>query len=59
MLEELGVKGTSLLDALRESFVIINVSDSIPKFIKKAMGMLRRDANAIRRENEIKELKDL
>ena len=35
-----------------------DVSESIPKFIKKAMGMLRRDANALRKENEMKELED-
>ena len=34
------------------------VSELIPKIIKKAQGMLRRDANAIRNENEIKELDD-
>ena len=35
-----------------------DVSESIPKFIKKAMGMLCRDANALRKENEMKELED-
>ena len=35
-----------------------DVSESIPKFIKKAMGMLRRDANDLRKENEMKELED-
>jgi len=33
-----------------------DVSESIPRFIKKAMGILRRDANAIRNENEMNEL---
>ena len=35
-----------------------DTSQSIPKYIKKAKGMLRRDANGIRRENEMNELND-
>jgi len=40
-----------LLEALHETFLMTDVSQSIPRFIKKALGMLRRDANEIRREN--------
>ena len=54
MLQGPGVKGTPLLDALHETFVMTDTSQSIPRFIKKAMGILRRDANEIRRENEMK-----
>ena len=51
-------KATPLKDALLETFAMTEVSELIPKIIKKAQGMLRRDANAIRNENEIKELDD-
>ena len=56
MLQGPGVKGRPLLDALWETFKMVDVSDIIPKLIKKAMGMLRRDANVIRKENGENEL---
>ena len=42
---------TPLKDALFETFCAIDkdVNYSIPKYIKKALGMLRREANEIRR----------
>ena len=56
MLDGVSVNSTPLLDSLRETFQMTDVSESIPRFIKKAMGILRRDANAIRNENEMNEL---
>ena len=56
MLDGAPSKSTPLLDSLKETFQMTNVSESIPRFIKKAMGILRRDANAIRNGNEINEL---
>jgi hypothetical protein len=40
---------TPLNDALFETFTNTNVAESIPRYIRKAVGMLRRDANEIRR----------
>ena len=47
------VKEPVLKDALFETFCAKEkeVKESIPKFIKKALGMLRREANKIRRQN--------
>ena len=59
MLEGPGPKDTPLLDALQEVFVGTMVSVSIPRFIKKAQGILRRKANEIRRHQEIEELDDI
>jgi hypothetical protein len=58
MLQGPGVKGTPLKDALREVFEMTDVTESIPRYIKKALGILRRDANAIRRSNGQEELDD-
>ena len=49
MLEGTSSESTPLLDSLRETFDMTNTSESIPRFIKKALGILRRDANVIRR----------
>jgi hypothetical protein len=43
---------------LFETFTGTQVEESIPRFIKKALGMLRRDANDIRRANDDQELSD-
>ena len=43
-------------DALRETFENVNATQSIPKFIRKAQHILRRQANAIRRERGLDEL---
>ena len=61
MLRGAGVKEPALKDALRETFIAKagEVKLSIPRFIKKSLGMLRREANAIRRYNEEEELKDI
>jgi len=36
-----------------------NVKEPIPKYIKKALGILRRDANEVRRANGEQELDDV
>ena len=59
MLKGPGNHDTPLKDALLETFQYTDVSESIPRFIKKALGMLRRDANDVRRANEMKELNEL
>jgi hypothetical protein len=59
MLKGPGTKDTPLKDALHETFVMTDVSESIPRYIKKALGMLRRDANEIRSQNDVKELDDI
>lgn len=50
MLKGAGVKEPVLKDALFETlcFKEESLKLSIPKFIKKALGMLRREANEIR-----------
>ena len=55
------VKEPVLKDALFETFCAKEkeVKESIPKFIKKALGMLRREANKIRSQNGEEELKDV
>ena len=54
-------KSTPLKDSLFETFCAKqnDVRESIPKFIKKSLGIIRREANAIRRENEEEELSDI
>ena len=53
MLDGADPKGTPLKDALFETFVAKHndATKSIPKFVKKSLGMLRRDANEIRKYN--------
>ena len=53
MLAGAGVRENPLKEALFETLCAKEkaVKQSIPKFIKKALGMLRRDANEIRRQN--------
>ena len=50
-----------LNDALFETFCEkeADTARSIPKFIKKSLGMVRRDANEIRKRNGDEELKDI
>ena len=47
MLAGAGVKETPLKDALFETFCAKanDVKESIPRFIKKSLGILRREAN--------------
>ena len=61
MLAGAGVKENPLKDSLFETFCAKEkaVKQSIPKFIKKALGMLRREANEIRSQNGIEKLKDV
>ena len=59
MLKGPGAKDTPLKDALNETFLMTDVSESIPRYIKKAIGMLRRDANELRRANGEKELTEV
>ena len=49
MLKGPGSRDTPLKDAMLETFNMTDVSESIPRFIKKALGMIRRDANEIRK----------
>ena len=61
MLKDPGPYGQPLKDALSKTLTskANEVKLSIPKFIKKSLGMLRREANAIRRENGEEELSDV
>jgi hypothetical protein len=61
MLETPAYKSNPLKDALFETFCdkAKETKLSIPKFIKKALGIIRREANEIRIENEEEELKDI
>ena len=61
MLKDPGPHGKPLQEAVRETLTAKanEVKLSIPKFIKKSLGMLRREANAIRRQNEEDELSDV
>lgn len=59
MLKGPGTKETPLLNALHETFKMTDASESIPRYIKKALGILRRDANEIRKANGENELKDI
>ena len=61
MLAGPAVKACPLKDALFETFCAKqdDVKKSIPRFIKKSLGMLRREANAIRKQNGEEELKDV
>ena len=51
MLKDPGPKDNPLKAAVHETFCAKNesVKTSIPKFIKKSLGMLRRDANEFRK----------
>jgi hypothetical protein len=61
MLKTPEYKSTPMKDALFETFCdkANEVKFSIPKFVKKALGMIRREANEIRRENEEEELDEI
>ena len=59
MLKGPSPKDNPLKEALHETFLMTDVSESIPRYIKKALGILRRDANEIRRANGEKELKEV
>jgi hypothetical protein len=58
MLYDPGPKGYPLKEALFETMCIKSedVKKSVPKFIKRALGMLRRDANEMRKEKGEQEL---
>ena len=59
MLKGPGKRDTPLKDALLETFTMTDVTESIPRYIRKSLGMRRRDANEIRRQNKEKELDDI
>ena len=61
MLRDPGPKGSPLKDALFETLCKKedDVKISIPKFIRKALGMLRRDANSLRRQKGEELLEDV
>jgi hypothetical protein len=58
MLDEPGYKGTPLKEAVFETLCFKEnaVKQSIPKFIKKSLGIIRREANQRRKENGEEEL---
>ena len=60
MLEGAHPKSTPLKDSLHITLCAKaeQVKTTIPKFIKKSLGILRRDANEIRRKNGFDELRD-
>ena len=61
MLLDPGPKRKPLNEALLETLSQKkeDVKKSIPKFVKKALGMLRRDANNLRKQKGEVELKDI
>ena len=61
MLRGAGVKEPVLKDSIHETLCVKanEVKLSIPKFIKKSLGMLRREANEIRRQNGEDQLSDV
>ena len=61
MLDDPDPKSLPMKEALHETLCAkaADVNVSIPKFIKKALGMLRRDANEIRKQNGEEELEDI
>ena len=48
MLDDPAPKDTPLKDALFDTFCSLQLDESIPRFIKKALGILRREANMVR-----------
>ena len=61
MLADPGPKGKPLKDALFETLCAKEaaVKASIPRYIKKSLGMLRRKANEVRKEREAELLPDV
>ena len=61
MLNDPGPKDSPLKEAVHETFCYKNDSfnTSIPKYIKKCLGILRRKANHIRKLKGIEELEDI
>ena len=49
---------TPMLDTMNEVFRWVDVSALIPKLVRKAQGILRRDANNVRRQYGMEELED-
>ena len=49
MLQNPEPKATPLVDAMFETFTMTDVSKAVPRFIRKALHILRREANTIRR----------
>ena len=58
MLKDPAPKDEPMKKAMNEVFYMLETSKLIPKIIKKAQRLLRREANEIRRANEIKEFSD-
>ena len=51
-------KDKPMMSVLNEVFHMLDTAEMIPRFIRKAQGMLRREANAIRRDKGEEELED-
>ena len=49
MLQNPDPKSTPMVDAMLETFAMTDVSSAIPRFIWKALHILRREANDIRK----------
>ena len=58
MLQNPDPKSTPMVDAMLETFAMTDVSSAIPRFIWKALHILRREANEIRKDNNIDLLDD-
>ena len=58
MLKDPGPKDEPMKKAMDEVFYMLETSKLIPKIIKKAQRLLRREANEIRRVNELEEISD-
>ena len=58
MLKDPAPKDEPMKKAMAEVFYMLETSKLIPKIIKKAQRLLRREANEIRRANELQEIED-
>ena len=58
MLKDPAPKDEPMKKAMDEVFYMLETSKLIPKIIKKAQRLLRREANEIRRVNELEQLSD-
>ena len=58
MLKDPAPKDEPMKRAMAEVFYMLDTSSLIPKIIKKAQRLLRREANEIRRLNELDEISD-
>ena len=59
MLKDPLPKDEPMKEAMKEVFCMLDTSQLIPKIISKAQRILRREANAIRKELEIELLEEI